>query len=430
MPFGCLQKAVIRYIHFATISGNIMTRATSFLLTLLFFITLFVQSTNSMADEVLPSSDLQKPSPTVTTKPFTTPAAPLLNGKAYILIDVNSGKVIAEKNSDEKLPPASLTKMMTLYVISNALKSGQIHLTDMVRVSRDAWQTGGSRMFIKEGDQVSVEDLLKGIIVDSGNDACVAMAEHLGGSENAFTDIMNQQAQNLGMKNSHFTDSTGLPDPNLYTTAKDLAILGRALILDFPEYYDWYKQKWFTYNGIRQPNRNRLLWRDSQVDGIKTGHTNDAGYCLVSSAKRNNMRLLAVVLGEPSDSVRADDSEKLLNYGFRFFETHQLYKAGQSIAELPLYKGTSDKITVGLTEDQFITIPAGQYERLNISTKISNDLQAPIKKGDKVGDIIVQFNNNIVSSKPLYALQTVESGGFYTRTKDSIRLAFKRWFGS
>ncbi len=173
-----------------------------------------------------------------------------------------------------------------------------------------------------------------------------------------------------------------------------------------------------------------MLWRDSQVDGIKTGHTNDAGYCLVSSAKRNNMRLLAVVLGEPSDSVRADDSEKLLNYGFRFFETHQLYKSGQSIAELPLYKGTSDKVAVGLTEDQFITIPAGQYERLNISTKISNDLQAPIKKGDKVGDIIVQFNNNIVSSKPLYALQTVESGGFYTRTKDSIRLAFKRWFGS
>ncbi|EHL29083.1 D-alanyl-D-alanine carboxypeptidase [Legionella drancourtii LLAP12] len=346
------------------------------------------------------------------------------------MIDVNSGKVIAEKNSEERLPPASLTKMMTLYVISNALHHEQIHLTDSVRVSKDAWKIGGSRMFIKEGQQVPVEDLLKGIIVDSGNDACVAMAEHIGGTENSFTDIMNQQAQNLGMQNSHFTDSTGLPDPNLYTTAKDLAILGRALIVDFPQYYDWYKQKWFTYNGIRQPNRNRLLWRDNQVDGLKTGHTSEAGFCLVSSAKRENMRLLAVVLGEPNDSSRADDSEKLLNYGFRFFETHQLYKSGQSVTELPLYKGAVDKISIGLNEDQFITIPTGQYQRLNISTKVPSFLEAPIKKGDKIGDLVVQFDNNIVSTRPIYALQDVESGGFFTRVTDSIRLAFKRWFGS
>ncbi|MGM9453882.1 D-alanyl-D-alanine carboxypeptidase family protein [Legionella bozemanae] len=411
-----------------------MTRTTSILLTTLFIITLFVQSTNSMADEGSlpnkPIADLERPSPTVTNKPLVTPAPPILNAKAYILIDVNSGKIIAEKNSEERLPPASLTKMMTLYVISNALHHEQIHLTDNVRVSRDAWKIGGSRMFIKEGQQVPVEDLLKGIIVDSGNDACIAMAEHVGGTENSFTDLMNQQAQNLGMKNSHFTDSTGLPDPNLYTTAKDLAILGRALIIDFPQYYDWYKQKWFTYNGIRQPNRNRLLWRDNQVDGIKTGHTNEAGFCLVSSAKRDNMRLLAVVLGEPSDSSRADDSEKLLNYGFRFFETHQLYKSGQSISELPLYKGQVDKVSVGLNEDQYITIPTGQYQRLNISTKIPSFVEAPIKKGDKIGDLVVQFDNNVVSTRPLYALQDVESGGFYTRTKDSMRLAFKRWFGS
>jgi len=359
-----------------------MTKATSFLLTILFFITLFVQTTYSSADSL--PTDLQRPSPNVANKPMVTPSAPNLNAKAYILIDVNSGKIIAEKNSDEHLPPASLTKMMTLYVISNALHHDQIHLLDNVRVSRDAWKIGGSRMFIKEGQQVTVQDLLKGIIVDSGNDACVAMAEHLGGTENAFTDIMNQQAQNLGMSNSHFTDSTGLPDSSLYTTAKDLAILGRALINDFPQYYDWYKQKWFTYNGIRQPNRNRLLWRDNQVDGLKTGHTVDAGFCLVSSAKRDTMRLLAVVLGEPSDSSRADDSEKLLNYGFRFFETHQLYKNGQSITQLPLYKGTVDKVTVGLTDDQYITIPAGQYQRLYISTKIPSYLQAPIKKGDKI----------------------------------------------
>lgn len=406
-----------------------MTRVTSILLTTLFLITLFIQSTNTLA-ESLPQADLERPSPTVTNKPLVTPAAPILNAKAYILIDVNSGKVIAEKNSEERLPPASLTKMMTLYVISSALHHEQIHLTDSVRVSKDAWKIGGSRMFIKEGQQVAVEELLKGIIVDSGNDACVAMAEHIGGTENSFTDIMNQQAQNLGMKNSHFTDSTGLPDPNLYTTAKDLAILGRALIVDFPQYYDWYKQKWFTYNGIRQPNRNRLLWRDNQVDGLKTGHTNEAGFCLVSSAKRDNMRLLAVVLGEPNDSSRADDSEKLLNYGFRFFETHQLYKSGQSVSELPLYKGQADKLAIGLNEDQFVTIPTGQYQRLNVSTKVPSFLEAPIKKGDKIGDLVVQFDNNVVSTRPVYALQDVEAGGFFARTTDSVRLAFKRWFGS
>ncbi len=405
-----------------------MTKATSFLMTLLFLITLFVQSSHSFAEQN-PSQDLEKPTPSNLHKPLVTPSAPALNAKAYILIDVASGKVIAEKNSEQKLPPASLTKMMTLYVASNALNNEQIHLKDKVRVSHDAWKTGGSRMFIKEGQEVSIEDLLKGVIVDSGNDACVAIAEHLGGTENSFTDLMNQQAQNLGMKDSHFTDSTGLPDPNLYTTAKDLAILGRALITEFPQYYDWYKQKWFTYNGIRQPNRNRLLWRDEHVDGLKTGHTNEAGFCLVSSSKHDNMRLLAVVLGEPTDSSRADDSEKLLNYGFRFFETHQLYKSGQSIAELPLYKGQVEKVTVGLTDDHYVTIPTGQYQRLNISTKVPAYLQAPIKKGEKVGDLIVEFDGKVISARPLHAMQDIEEGGFYTRTKDSVSLVFKGWFG-
>jgi D-alanyl-D-alanine carboxypeptidase (penicillin-binding protein 5/6) len=409
-----------------------MTKATLFLLNALFFITLFVQSSMSVAENSLaiPSSSLEKPSPTLIHQPLVTPAAPNINAKAYILIDVNSGKILAEKNSDEHLPPASLTKMMTLYVISNALNQEQIHLHDAVRVSRDAWKIGGSRMFIKEGQEVPVEELLKGIIVDSGNDACVAMAEHIAGSENVFADMMNQQAQNLGMTNSHFTDSTGLPDTNLYTTAKDLAVLGRALISEFPEYYPWYKQKWYTYNGIRQPNRNRLLWRNSHVDGIKTGHTNDAGFCLVSSAKRDTMRLLAVVLGEPSDSSRADDSEKLLNYGFRFFETHQLYKSGQSVAELPLYKGLVDKISVGLLENQFVTIPAGQYQRLSINTKTSSHIKAPIQKGDKLGELIVQFDKKIIATQPLYALQTIQSGGLYTRAKDAIRLTFNEWFGA
>jgi D-alanyl-D-alanine carboxypeptidase (penicillin-binding protein 5/6) len=285
-------------------------------------------------------------------------------------------------------------------------------------------------MFVKEGQQVSVEDLLKGIIVESGNDACVAMAEHLGGSENGFTDVMNQQAKNLGMTNSHFTDSTGLPNIDHYTSAKDLALLGQALIQEFPEYYHWYKQKWFSFNGIRQPNRNRLLWRDAEVDGIKTGHTNDAGFCLVSSAKHNNMRLLAVVLGSPTETARADDSSRLLNYGFRFFETHPLYKAGETINEIPLYKGQDDKIKVGLTKDQYITIPSGQYQRLTINTKFPKYLQAPLKKGDKVGELVIKFDNNVISNQPLSALHDVPNGGVYKRLKDSVALMFKRWFES
>lgn len=370
------------------------------------------------------------PTPTITANPLITPTAPTLNAKAYILIDVNSGKIIAEKNSEEKLPPASLTKMMTLYVISNALHNNQIHLTDMVRISQDAWKTGGSRMFVKAGQQVSIEELLKGIIVDSGNDACVAMAEHLGGSEAGFADIMNQQAKNLGMMNTHFTDSTGLPNADLYTTAKDLAILGRALINNFPEYYHWYKQKWFTFNGIRQPNRNRLLWRDNQVDGLKTGHTNEAGFCLVASAKRDNMRLLSVVLASPNETARADDSERLLNYGFRFFETHHLYKANTTLTELPLYKGVTDTLKIGLLQDEFITIPSGQYQRLSINTKTPKFAQAPIQQGSQVGEMIIRFDDKVIATEPLYALQSAPEGGFFTRAKDSIRLTFRRWFGS
>ena len=405
-----------------------MSKHSFFLTKSLLFATILIKCGVFYANPSL-TQDITHP-PSVNNNPLITPAPPTLNAKAYILIDVNSGKIIAEKNSDEKLPPASLTKMMTLYVISSALRNEQIHLTDPVRISQEAWKIGGSRMFVKEGQQVSVEDLLKGIIVDSGNDACVAMAEHLGGSESGFTEIMNQQAKNLGMTNSHFTDSTGLPDKEHYTSAKDLAVLGRALVENFPQYYHWYKQKWFTFNGIRQPNRNRLLWRDSQVDGLKTGHTNDAGFCLVSSAKHDNMRLLAVVLGSPSETARADDSERLINYGFRFFETHELYKAGTTITELPLYKGTTNKMSVGLVADEYLTIPSGQYQRLSITSKVPKYLQAPLEKGDKVGDLVIQFDNNIIASKPLYALQSAPQGGLYTRMKDSISLMFKRWFGS
>lgn len=365
---------------------------------------------------------------TQNNKPLITPSAPVLNATAYILIDVNSGKIIAEKNINKKLPPASLTKMMTLYVISNALQSNHLHLTDVIPISRTAWKTGGSRMFVKEGQRISVEDLLKGIIVESGNDACVAIAEHLGGSTAGFAEIMNQQSHNLGMQNSHFTDSTGLPDVNLYTTAKDLAILGRALILHFPEYYIWYKEKWFTYNGIRQPNRNRLLWRDKKVDGIKTGHTKEAGYCLVSSAKQDNMRLLAVVLGSPSDAARTDDSARLLNYGFRFFETYKIYNNHQPIVNIPVYKGRSNNLNIGLKEDEFITIPRGQYRLLQVETKVQPNLEAPIQQGAKVGELLIKFDNQAIDTQELFALQEIPKGGIFVSFKDSIRLRFRKWF--
>lgn len=405
-----------------------MSKASSVLLTSLFLITMLAFSAKSSAVETLPPS-LSQSTAAVASRPVTTPAPPALNAKAYILIDVNSGKIIAEKNSEKKLPPASLTKMMTLYVVSHALNNHQLKLEDTLRISRNAWKTGGSRMFIKEGDNVSVENLLKGIIVDSGNDACVALSEFLGGSEEGFSDIMNQHASALGMVNSHFTDSTGLPNPKHYTTAKDLAILGRALIQDYPQYYHWYKQKWFNYNGIRQPNRNRLLWRDKNVDGIKTGHTNEAGYCLVSSALQNNMRLLAVVLGSPNETARADDSQKLLNYGFRFYETYKLYNKQQAVTELQIYKGLVNSINVGLNSDEYVTIPSGQYKRISIHSKVPSYLKAPINKGDQVGELIIKFEDNIIDSKPLYALDAVERGGLFKRMKDSISLTFKGWIG-
>jgi len=372
---------------------------------------------------------IQKATPTPGAPPAIIPSAPNINAKAYLLMDAKTGKIIAEKNSETRLPPASLTKVMTLYVVSKALANNQIHLEDLVRVSNTAWKIGGSRMFVKEGQMVSIEDLLKGIIVDSGNDACVAIAEHLGGSEEGFTEIMNSQAQSLGMVNSHFTDSTGLPNEELYTTAQDLAILSQAIVNEFPQYYHWYKEKWFTFNGIRQPNRNRLLWRDNQVDGIKTGHTNDAGFCLISSAQRGDMRLIAIVLNSPSDSTRADDSERLLNYGFRFYETRNLYKANQPITKVRLYKGDNNDINVGMLADDYVTIPTGQYNRLTVSSKVPEFLEAPVKKGQEVGELIVKFDDKVIAKKQLLALSDEKAGGFYTRAVGAMKILFTRWFG-
>jgi len=364
----------------------------------------------------------------VADTPVINPTPPSLESAAYMLIDANSGKILAQKDIDKKRPPASLTKIMTLYVVSSALKSGQITLETEVPISEKAWRTGGSKMFVKVGDNVKISDLLKGIIVDSGNDACVAMAEYIGGNETSFAAVMNEEAKKLGMTNSHFTDSTGLPDPNHYTTPRDLAVLARALIQHFPEYYPWYKEKWFTYAGIRQPNRNRLLWRDASVDGIKTGHTEEAGFCLVSSAKKDDMRLIAIVMGAPSDALRASDSQALLNYGFRFFETHQVFKAGQKAGDVRVWKGEKSSIPVGVNKELYVTIPANQYKNLLITQEIPKDLSAPINKGQVLGNIVIKLNDEVIASQPVIALEEDPLGGIWTRMKDTVKLTLKNTF--
>lgn len=374
----------------------------------------------------LPTPAAQPISTTAPAKPLLTPTPPTISAKGYVLIDANSRNILASNNADQSMAPASLTKMMTSYIISGALREKRIHPDDLVTVSQDAWRTGGSKMFIKVGTQVSVRDLMQGIIVDSGNDACVAMAEHLAGSQEAFVNLMNQQAQRLGMTGTHFMDVNGLPDQGHYSTPKDMAILARALVYDFPEDYKWYSQKWFTYNGIKQPNRNRLLWRDSSVDGIKTGHTDEAGYCLVASAERNGTRLISVVMGAPTDEARADDNQKLLTYGFRFFETHKLYDANKVLTQARVFQGENKEMPVGVAQDFYVTLPTGQYSNLKASMTLNTPIAAPIQKGQVVGKLTVVVNGNTIASTPLVALQNNDKGGLWRRLIDHIGMYFSR----
>lgn len=373
----------------------------------------------------------QTGTPTVDSVPLPTltPTSPRIDAKGYVLIDANSGKVLASQNSDQRMPPASLTKMMTSYIISKALREGRIHLDDAVRISEKAWRTGGSKMFVKVGTTVPVRDLMQGIIVDSGNDACVAMAEHVAGTEESFVSLMNQQAALLGMKNTHYMDSTGMPNPQHYTTPQDIAILARALAQDFPEDYKWYSQKWFTYNGIKQPNRNRLLWRDPTVDGIKTGHTDEAGFCLVASGLRNGTRLISVVMGAPTDATRAEGSQSLLNYGFRFFETRKLYAAGTVLSQSRIWMGKQKNIPVGVSSDFYVTIPTGQYAHLKASMDAPPQLKAPVSSGQALGEINVTLNGEKIASAPLVALQSDPVGGLWVRMNDGIALAIHHFFG-
>ncbi|HFD79541.1 MAG TPA: D-alanyl-D-alanine carboxypeptidase [Gammaproteobacteria bacterium] len=353
------------------------------------------------------------------------PKAPAIGAKAYLLEDFHSGQTLAEKNADQRMEPASITKLMSAYVIFHEIRDGNLALGDKIRISKKAWRTPGSRMFVEVNSEVSVADLIKGMIIQSGNDATVALAEHIAGSEDSFANLMNHYAKELGLGNSHFTNSTGLPDKDHYTTARDIARVARALIREFPEYYQWYSQRKFTYNKITQYNRNKLLWRDESVDGLKTGHTDSAGYCLVTSAERDGMRLISVVLGTRSEEARADASQALLNYGFRFFETHKLYDGNSKLTSARVWKGASENVDLGLAETLYVTIPRGEYKNLDASMKVQERIIAPVAKGQTLGHVLIQLDGKAVAEKDLVALQAVGEGSFWQRIVDEGLLYFE-----
>ncbi|MFT4797086.1 MAG: D-alanyl-D-alanine carboxypeptidase (penicillin-binding protein 5/6) [Sulfitobacter sp.] len=357
-----------------------------------------------------------------------TPAAPQLAAEGYLLIDADTGHVLVEYNSVQRLPPASLTKIMTSYIISAELRQGTVTLEEEVDISVKAWRTQGSRMFVREGTKVSVNDLKRGIIIQSGNDASVAMAERIAGSEDAFADLMNQHAARLGLTDTNFMNATGLPDENHYTTAADLAKLTNALIRDFPEDYKIYSEKYFTYNDIRQPNRNTLLWRDKTVDGVKTGHTEAAGYCLVASAKRDGMRLISVVMGASSEESRAIESQKLLTYGFRYFETVRLYDAGETLKTVRVWGGKTPSVDLGVADDIVITVPQGSRKNLDASMDLQKIIRAPLQTGDTFGTLKIMNGGELVKEVPLVANTDVAEGGFFKRLWHSISLFFSKLF--
>ncbi|TVP57744.1 MAG: D-alanyl-D-alanine carboxypeptidase [Halomonadaceae bacterium] len=356
------------------------------------------------------------------------PSPPDLSSKSYVLMDASSGRVLVERNRDERLAPASLTKMMTAYIADREMGEGRMTLDDEIRISETAWRTGGSRMFVQEGSRVRVQDLMRGVVIQSGNDASVALAEHISGGEGSFAEVMNQQAQQLGMHNSQFTNATGLPDPEMYSTAYDMALLAVAKVQDFPESYEMYKERYFTYNDIRQPNRNRLLWRDETVDGLKTGHTSDAGYCLVASAKRDGRRLVAVVMGASSDEARAREVQQLLNYGFRYFETHQLFSAGDKVMDSRVWKGKTPMVDLGLQDALHVSIPTGSRNQLQSVVDVDSVLEAPLKEGQEYGTLTISLNGEVLAERPLLALQTVEQGGLFKRLWDGLKLFFAQLF--
>ncbi|KFC95621.1 D-alanyl-D-alanine carboxypeptidase [Leminorella grimontii ATCC 33999 = DSM 5078] len=365
------------------------------------------------------------------------PAVPQIDAESYILMDYNSGKVLAEMNADTRRDPASLTKMMTSYVIGQSIKAGKISLDDNVTISKEAWATGNpvfkgsSLMFLQAGTQVKVSDLNRGIIIQSGNDACVAMAEHVAGSQDAFVNIMNNYVQALGLKNTHFETVHGLDAPGQYSSARDMALLGQALIRDVPDEYSVYKEKEFYFNNIKQQNRNGLLWDTGlNVDGIKTGHTSAAGYNLVASATEGNTRLISVVMGGRTFKGREAESKKLLTWGFRFFETVTPLQAGKEFASEPVWFGDADRVQLGIDKNAALTIPRGRLNDLKASYTLTDpEINAPLTKGQVVGTINFQLDGKTIEQRPLVVLNDVQEGGFFSRMVDHVKLMFHRWFG-
>jgi D-alanyl-D-alanine carboxypeptidase (penicillin-binding protein 5/6) len=356
---------------------------------------------------------------------IAAPSPPRLDAGAYLLIDFASGRVLASNNADESLDPASITKLMTAYAVFRAIRSGQISIDDQVLISEKAWRTPGSRMFIEVNTRVPVSELLPGMIVQSGNDASVALAEHVAGTEETFAEIMNQLAAELGMTQTRYRNSTGLPSEGHLTSAADIAILASALISEFPDYYQWYSQKEFTYNGITQGNRNALLWRDDSVDGMKTGYTESAGYCLVSSAKRNDMRLIAVVLGTSSPSARANESQALLNYGFRFFESRKLWEAGDVISDARVWKGDRDSTQLIVRDPVYVTVPRGSADSIQTEVELPENIVAPISTGDIIGTVRAKLGVDTLASAPVFSASDIETGSIFSTLWDELLLWFE-----
>lgn len=352
----------------------------------------------------------------------TPPPAPNVSARSSMLLDFNSGQVLLEKDADVAVEPASLTKLMTAYVVFSEIKVGRLKLTDKVRVSEKAWRTGGSRMFIDLDSEVSVEDLLRGMIIQSGNDASVALAERVAGSEESFAGMMNQYGQKLGLTKSNFANVTGMPSDHHVSSARDMAKIAMAIIRDFPEYYGYYSEKTFVYKGISQQNRNILLKRDPSVDGMKTGFTDKAKYCLVASAKRNNMRLISVILGAENPKIRAAETQKMLNYGFQFYETQKVYGAGETINKPRIWKGAEDMIPIGLNQDIYVTIARGQYSKIKPILQLNQRLIAPIRAGEPCGVLRLMIDDKVLLERPLVALQTVNEGGLVRLITDSVLL--------
>jgi len=347
----------------------------------------------------------------------TLPSGPSLNASSYLLVDFHSGVELVAKNQDKRIEPASITKLMTAYVIYQELEKGNITLDDKVLISEKAWKMEGSRMFVEAGKQVPLKRMLSGLIVQSGNDAAIALAEHIAGNETAFVAKMS-------MNDTHFMNATGWPSDNHYMSARDIVILTRALIKNYPEYYKLHSVKEYSYNGIKQYNRNKLLWRDKTVDGVKTGHTDSAGFCLVASSLRNEMRLISVVLGAKDEKVRADYSQELLEYGFRFFETHKLYDGGSVLADSRVWKGTQDTVPAGIIDDFYVTVQKGHYKQLRGFMELNNSIDAPVKRGDVLGSAIIKDGDTIVHEVDLVALDVVDAGGFWSKVTDSVKKLF------